>query len=94
MKTVPQGRGVVFSLCSLIKPFQLYSMNQFQSLDARVISVAAAGEEKLSPSAPPLMLVAGQQDVGHEDVATGSGVFSLRSLNEALQHYNQSSFNG
>ncbi len=33
------------------------------------------------------MLLAGLQDVGHEDVATGRGAFSLRSLNEALQHY-------
>ena len=29
------------------------------------------------------MLLAGQQDVGHKDVATGCGVFSLRSLKRA-----------
>ena len=33
------------------------------------------------------MLLTGLLEVGHEDVATGRGVFSLRSLNEALQHY-------
>ena len=31
------------------------------------------------------MLLAGLQEVGHEDVATGRGVFSLRSLKEPFQ---------
>ena len=35
--------------------------------------------------APPLMLVAGLHDVGHEDVTAGRGAFSLRSFNKALQ---------
>ncbi|QFK72996.1 hypothetical protein F7984_18060 [Pradoshia sp. D12] len=38
-----------------------------------------------------LILLAGLQDVGHEDVATGRGDFSLRSLNE-FQLFIQSSF--
>ena len=33
------------------------------------------------------MLVAGQQDVGHEDVATGSGALSLRSLRQAVSAF-------
>ncbi len=41
-------------------------------------------EERLLPSLC-LMLLAGLQDVGHEDVATGCGDFSLRSLNEPFQ---------
>ena len=38
------------------------------------------------------MLVAGLQDVDHEDVATGRGVFSLRSFKEPFQLFNESSF--
>ena len=65
---------------------QPFNVIRLQSLAARVISVAATGEKRHSPCAPPLMLVAGLQEVGHEDVATGRGGFSLRSLVRALQH--------
>ena len=38
------------------------------------------GHGRTSPSSLCLILLAGQQEVGHEDVATGRGAFSLRSL--------------
>ena len=38
------------------------------------------GRKKHLPSSLCLMLLTGQQDVGHEDVATGRGAISLRSF--------------
>ena len=54
---VATGRGG-FSLRSLVQgPSALYEV-RLQGLAARVISVAATGEKRHSPCAPPLMLVA------------------------------------
>ncbi len=74
------------SLHSLNEDLQLYinpaseprSSGHKHSLYGRI--------ERLLPRSC-LMLLAGLQDVGHEDVATGCGDLSLRSLHEALQLY-------
>ena len=49
--------------------------------------MASAGGKSALPPSPCLMLLAGLQEVGHEDVATGGGALSLRSLEEPFQPF-------
>ena len=83
---MPSLRASPYACRSWTVASAFYSI-QLQGLGARVISVAAAGEEKRSPCAPPLMLFAGLQDVGHEDVAARRGGFSLRSFSRAISAF-------
>ena len=73
-----------FSLRSLISRLSFLSNPASTARSSGHKHDLCGRKERLPPS-PCLMLLAGLQEVGHEDVATGRGVFSLCSLKQSLQ---------